>query len=225
MLIKAKGSHVAAMLAVQYALDNGADVMHMDLCYPRLGDVRGVWRRMCEHATCAGLLIVCPTADNSFGYNQPQQIHTPADVPCVIAVSGISPDRQVPSVVGRGPVIWNQVRFYGDRSPPEGQTKPDMVSFRGPGVRLLRGSQSADYLPADTPLASNVFASARVAGIAALVLSARRDLPPWRIKQIIEASATDIDPVGKDNRTGAGLVNAYAAVRRALAEPILPAEQ
>jgi subtilisin family serine protease len=216
MLLKAQGSHVAAMLALQYAIDNGADIIHMDLSFPRLGIVRGVWRRMCEQATCAGLLVVCPAPDNGYNYRSPHQMHTPADVPCVITVSGISPDRQVPAGVARGPVVWEKVRSYEDFEPPAGWIKPDLVGFRGPGVRLVRAGQNAGYLPSNAPLAANVFASARVAGIAALVCSARPSLPAWQLKEILEGTATDLDPAGKDNHTGAGLVNAYAAATKLL---------
>jgi len=216
MLLRARGGHLAAMLAVQYALDNGADIMHIDLSYPQLGMVRGVWRRMCQHATCAGLLIVCPTPDRCLGYPPKQRMHTPADIPCVVTVSGISPDRQVPAAIGRGPVVWQQRPSHGQGSRGEDQIKPDLVGFRGPGVRLLRSGAGAGYLPSDRPWSANVFASARVAGIAALVVSARPSLPAWRVREILETTATDLPPVGKDNDTGAGLVNAYAAVAEVL---------
>lgn len=216
MLLRAQGSHVAAMRAVQYALDNGADIMHMDLAYPRLGVVRGFWRQMCQHATCAGLLLVCPAPDRSFGYGPKQQMHTPADIPCVLTVSGVSADRQVPTAISRGPVDWRVAEWQGDGRPGKEWIKPDLVAFRGPGVRLLQGGDDAGYLPSDAPLAANVFASARVAGIAALIYAARPSLPAWEVRRILEATATDLDAPGKDNHTGAGLVNAYAAVGKVL---------
>ena len=48
------------------------------------------------------------------------------------------------------------------------------------------------------------------------VLSANPELPAWRVKAILEATATDLEVPGKDPRTGAGLVNAFAAVKMAL---------
>jgi hypothetical protein len=204
------------MLAVQYALDNGADIMHVDLAYPRLGVVRGVWQRMCQHATCAGLLMVCPAPDKTSGYGPTQPMHTPADIPCVLTVSGVSADRQVPARTGRLPVAWQPAPWQTEGRTREDWIKPDLVGFRGPGVRLPRGGNDAGYLPADAPLAANVFASARVAGIAALIYSARPSLTAWEVRRILEATATDLDAPGKDNHTGAGLVNAHAALAEVL---------
>ena len=50
------------------------------------------------------------------------------------------------------------------------------------------------------------------------MLSANPELPAWRVKEILEETARDIDPPGKDPRTGAGLADAYGAVKKALAE-------
>src|SRR4029078_5401242 len=40
----------AAALGYQYALDNGADIVSMSFSIPNLGNVRGVWRMMSDHA-------------------------------------------------------------------------------------------------------------------------------------------------------------------------------
>ena len=64
-------------------------------------------------------------------------------------------------------------------------------------------------------------AAPQVAGIAALMIGARPDLvtdPAYRdslnrvIKNVLRSTATDIGDAGYDTLTGAGLVNAYAAL-------------
>jgi len=50
------------------------------------------------------------------------------------------------------------------------------------------------------------------------MFSANQDLTAWRIKEILESTAKDLGPKGKDNDTGYGLLNALAAVKAALAE-------
>ena len=50
------------------------------------------------------------------------------------------------------------------------------------------------------------------------MLSGNPELTAWRVKEILEATATDIGAKGKDNDTGAGLLNALAAVKAAMAE-------
>ncbi len=64
----------------------------------------------------------------------------------------------------------------------------------------------------------NSLSAPQVAGICALMLSANPDLSPWRVKAILEETAKDIKPRGKDPETGAGLVNAFKAVEQAKKE-------
>ena len=52
----------------------------------------------------------------------------------------------------------------------------------------------------------------KVAGIAALVLSANPGLSPAQVKSILQSTAHDIDTPGPDDRTGYGRVDARAAV-------------
>lgn len=59
-------------------------------------------------------------------------------------------------------------------------------------------------------------ATPKVAGIVALMLSANPNLTPAEVKQILRETAHDIDAPGFDDKTGAGRVNAYGAVVRAL---------
>ena len=56
------------------------------------------------------------------------------------------------------------------------------------------------------------WAGPQVAGVAALMLKMNPALTPWQVKKIIEVTATDIDAIGYDPRTGHGLLNARAAV-------------
>jgi len=56
----------------------------------------------------------------------------------------------------------------------------------------------------------------QVAGIAALLLSVNPDLTETQVKAAMENTATDLGTSGFDNTYGYGLVNAYAAVNKAL---------
>ena len=47
------------------------------------------------------------------------------------------------------------------------------------------------------------------------MLEANPELTPWRVKAILEETAIDLEKPGKDPRTGAGLIDAFAAVKRA----------
>lgn len=50
------------------------------------------------------------------------------------------------------------------------------------------------------------------------MLSAAPTLPAWRVKEILERTARDLGPPGKDNDFGAGLIDAFAAVTMARAQ-------
>jgi hypothetical protein len=50
------------------------------------------------------------------------------------------------------------------------------------------------------------------------MLSANPRLPAWRVKEILESTAKELGPPGKDNDFGAGLIDAFAAVSAARAE-------
>lgn len=58
----------------------------------------------------------------------------------------------------------------------------------------------------------------KVAGVVALMLSANPQLTPAKVKKILQKSADDIEDPGYDDKTGAGRVNAFKAVKMARAE-------
>ena len=72
--------------------------------------------------------------------------------------------------------------------------------------------RSEDYTPAFGGTSSS---TPKVAGIVALMLSANPELRPRDVKAILRATADDIDAPGFDDKTGAGRVNAYKAVKAA----------
>ena len=60
--------------------------------------------------------------------------------------------------------------------------------------------------------AGTSFSCPQVSGIAALMLSANSSLSASQIREIIQKTAQDLGPLGKDSVYGYGLVDAYAAV-------------
>lgn len=100
---------------------------------------------------------------------------------------------------------------------PKGLIKPDVCGFPNGGYPLL-SSQNKGYMDPDVRIRGNSFSGPHVAGTVALMFSANQDLTAWRIKEILESTAKDLGPKGKDNDTGYGLLNSLAAVKAALAE-------
>ncbi|MEE9207620.1 MAG: S8 family serine peptidase, partial [Gemmatimonadota bacterium] len=91
----------------------------------------------------------------------------------------------------------------------------DVVGFPGAGYPVL-DSEGSGYLDPNDVFRGNSFSGPHASGVAALMLSANPDLPAWRVKDLMEQTARDISPEGKDNRTGAGLIDAFAAVQVAM---------
>jgi len=209
---------IAAALAYQYAIENGADILSMSFSLPDLGNLRGFWRMMSDHAVAAGLLLVGGAGNFRMTQPIPVQHQSPKDVPSVISVGGVDTLGVLAPFSSMGPAEWSTVALYGDYPMPAGLVKPDLVAFPGEGYPVL-GIGDAGYIDTDTVrIRGNSFSGPQVAGIAALILTERPSMSVWRVREIIERSAHDLGPAGKDNLFGFGLADAYAAVLMARGE-------
>jgi subtilisin family serine protease len=213
MLLIGSGA-VAASQAYQYAIDNGADILSMSFSLPNLGDLRGFWRMMSDHAVAAGLLLVGGAGNFQQSAPIPVQHQTPKDVPSVISVGGVDSSIKLVRFSSLGPAEWGSVALYGDYPLPAGLMKPDLVAFPGPGYPVLAAGVEG-YVDPNNTIAGNSFSGPQGAGAAALILSAAPSLSVWRVRELLEKTARDLEAPGKDNRTGFGLIDAYAAVSEA----------
>ncbi len=206
---------IAAALAYEYAIENGADVLSMSFSLPRLGNLRGFWRMMSDHAVAAGLLLVGGAGNFRTTDSIPVQHQSPKDVPSVISVGGIDTMGVLRPFSSMGPAEWSSVALYGDYPMPRGLMKPDLVAYPGEGFPVLSTTDSG-YINTDSVrIRGNSFAGPQAAGVAALIFSARPSLTVWRVRAIMESTAHDLGAIGKDNAFGHGLIDAYAAVLRA----------
>jgi subtilisin family serine protease len=213
------GSGCFAAFSFQYALENSADIVNMSFSIPNLGNGRGFWRMMSDHAVCAGLVLVSGAGNFQQKVPIPIQIRIPEGIPSVICAGGVDRKLNVPRFCSLGPVEWASVKFYGDYPLKDGKgglIKPDICGFPGPRYPVIHPRKGKGYIDPNRRLRGNSFSSPHISGIAALMLSANPELPAWLVKEILEETATDIAPPGKDTRTGAGLANAYRAVRKAM---------
>jgi subtilisin family serine protease len=227
MLLKITGGNVdaagnrpiGAAIAYQYAIEQGADVLSMSFSLPDLGNLRGFWRMMSDHAVAAGLLLVGGAGNFRTTSPIPVQHQSPKDVPSVISVGGIDTLGVLRPFSSMGPASWTGVALYGDYPMPGGLTKPDVVAFPGEGFPVL-GIGDRGYIDTDVVRRrGNSFSGPQVAGIAALILGEHPDMTVWKVREIIEQTAHDLGEPGKDNMFGHGLVDAYQAVRRARSHP------
>ncbi|MEZ4235571.1 MAG: S8 family serine peptidase [Myxococcota bacterium] len=195
--------------AVEWALDHDVDVYVMSFSVPELGAFRAHWRMLAEHAALAGLFVVSGAGNfgrpGSDGYAPvPKQLRSPEDIPlAVFGVSGIGATGRRPAFSSRGPVLWDVVHYdEGLVDKPDLATINDDVPVLGTDGRVLprRGG-------------GNSYAGPHLAAVLALMLEADPDLTPWAARALLSETAIDRGPMGFDPLFGAGLVDAFAAVR------------
>jgi subtilisin family serine protease len=83
------------------------------------------------------------------------------------------------------------------------------ITVAAPGVDILLPAPERGY----QVTTGTSFAAAEVSGIVALMLERRPDLGHDRVRKALTATARDLGPKGFDPQFGAGLVDAYAAIR------------
>lgn len=89
-------------------------------------------------------------------------------------------------------------------------TRGDFVDVAAPGDRVLSTFRGGRY----TYMSGTSMASPHVAGLAALILSRNPGLSPAQVRAIIEATATDLGPTGRDIYFGHGRINAELALTK-----------
>lgn len=110
----------------------------------------------------------------------------------------------------------------------QGNRLPAPEIRQTPGFAATQGSDTTFFIPNIEPIGDgNSFpnflgtsaAAPNAAAIAALVKQANPNFTPQQIYERLEATAEDIGTPGRDNASGAGLLNAY----RAVFGPVVPA--
>ena len=91
----------------------------------------------------------------------------------------------------------------------QGSNRGHHVAVAAPGVRLLLPTPGGNY---DITTGTS-FAAAHVSGIAALILEREPGLSPDSVRRVLLSTARDLGPRGRDKDFGAGLADAYEALR------------
>ena len=114
--------------AYEYALSHGADVMSMSYTWinVELGNYRGVYR--CPRASLCGRRRGGGRSGKLFRESGGKQIALPKDIPCVIAVAGITREGTKAPASSEGPCTWTGVKFYDYYPAGEPLAKPDVTA-------------------------------------------------------------------------------------------------
>ena len=197
-------------LALQYALDHGAQVANFSFDYqPSEKPLFAPWRYVLANATFCGLTVIAGAGNSRGWLKDPHQITPPANVPEVIAVGGTAENDAIDRVSSRGPVTWQSIAPFTDFPLPLGLVKPDLCAPIGRCPYISFSSNGYDYLSGDGGTSSS---SPHAAGVAALMLEKDPELMPWEIKQRMEETCVELGAPGKDNYYGWGRIDACEAV-------------
>lgn len=220
---RAGGGSVSQMLnGVQFAVENGANVLSMSLGFKnhqltttQKEEIRETFEKLLD----LGVVVCAAVGNDGNNYGAPDNVDYPAACPA----PWLNPDQTlkggISSVIAigaddlkessQGPSTWEGTS-YNDYAYNEGESmgliRPDISA---PGNMIY----SLNYLYVDKYQLKSGTSQATpcVAGIVALMLEKNPSLTPAEISQILEETAAN-KPATKNNTVGAGRADALAAV-------------
>ncbi|RLT36576.1 MAG: hypothetical protein DWI57_14640 [Chloroflexi bacterium] len=192
------------MAAVEWAVQNGADVLNLSLGSDGNSDGKDALSTMCNAAVDAGKVVVVAAGNAGPGANT---VGSPGAAEKPIAVGASTDSDGIANFSSRGPTV-------------DGRVKPD-ISAPGTKIIAARATGTAMGTPLDdnyTSAQGTSMATPHVAGLCALILKANPRLTPAEVKRILRDTSINLNLDA--NSQGQGRVDALAAVTAAAA--VLP---
>jgi subtilisin family serine protease len=169
---------------IEWAISHGANIISMSLGALQSPSSCAAYYPSTDDAYAAGVAVVAAAGnDGNTSYS------LPASCPHVLSVASVN---------------GSNVHSVFSQSNSE-------VDIAAPGESIVSTYPAAlghTYLQ----LSGTSMATPHVAGVAALVESARGAMTPDELTSVLEGTATDLGPAGRDDAYGYGLVRADAAV-------------
>ena len=241
------GSTSNTMLAIQFAVDHGADVLSLSLGTDGSAGVES-YRQLMENVLNCGVVasIAAGNTGNKYDdygnlkYPVPYNVGSPGNIPspwgnpdqtltgghaAVVTVGATTIDDEHSAFSSFGPVTWSNIGVYNDYPYTANSTtnigliKPDVSAPGSSIVSLYYGDNTGYSTKSGTSMATPC-----VAGVMALMLEANPMLTPVEIDSILEVTSVQLGGyTTKNNYFGAGRVDAQAAVAAAVSM-IVPGE-
>jgi serine protease AprX len=211
------GDDSVVMQGVEWCADQpGVDVINLSLASGGSSDGRDALSLLVDRIVAEGIVVVAGAGNSGAAE---QTIASPAAAAGAVTVGAVA-EYSAPTNS-----TWYSAGMYrapfSSRGPTkDGRIKPDIMA---PGVTIGAAFISrldvtlCDLRYCYVVSSGTSMASPFVAGTVALMLHANPLLSPNEVREILYMSARDSFPsAGKDNETGFGLLDAYAAVRSAM---------
>jgi len=183
---------------------NTFDAGQRSYTYADINGDTGVTTRAADAAVQRGMVVVAAAGND--GCSSPSScwyyIATPADGDSVIAVGAVDVSKNKAGFSSFGPTF-------------DGRIKPDISAV---GVSNRYASGASGYSSGS----GTSFATPMAAGVVAQMLQANPALTPVQVRQLLRETASQAN--APDNRLGWGVIDADAAVTRALALVSAPAD-
>jgi serine protease AprX len=203
------------------APDSGADLYTMSLgWYISWDPHQATWRQTADNVNAAGL-TQCVAAGNERGTNPvPNSCRCPGNAPPpwwnpqnrgvgtlsgIVSIGATDSTDAIAYFSSPGPVTWSSVPPYSDYPYPPGLTRPDVSA---PGEDVKSCAMGGGYVE----MSGTSMATPHTAGAVCLLMSKNPELSPAEVDSILEVTAVDFGPVGKDTDFGAGRIDALAAI-------------
>jgi serine protease AprX len=187
------------ILAFEWAVNNGANVIN----FSGGGRHNSSFTIAIDKVVAAGVIPVIAAGNSG---PDSSTITCPGDEINSTTVGATDTSDIIDHFSSCGPV-----ELYGQH-----YIKPDISA---PGIDIT-STVPKWYGCAYENMSGTSVAAPHVSGTVALMMEKDPNLKPSEIKQILESTAVDLGPKGKDNEYGSGRINAYRAVFHSLYIPV-----
>jgi serine protease AprX len=194
---------------IEWCVDQGVDIMSMSIGTIEGSDGLDALSIAVNNAVAAGVVAVVAAGNSGDG---PESVGSPGAASGAVTVGAVAEWSAPPNAGAGRHSDGVYLAAFSSRGPTVGgaRVKPD-VAAPGVTVTAAAAGTTATY----TTMSGTSMATPFVAGTAALAIQANPALSPAGVRALIEGTAQDRGPAGKDDDWGAGLLDAYAVVAEA----------
>ena len=196
-------SDAGTIAGIDYAARQGADVVNLSLGGPDTQCPLALQRAVTA-AIDAGTMVIASSGNGG----PPGAPNVPGSCDGVISVGSVTPGSDLSSFSTAN----EYVDIVGPGGSGEGTVAADILTTSA----YAGGQETTEY----AAVAGTSFSAPYVTGVAALILAVNPALTPTQVESLLESTATDLGPAGRDDDYGWGLVNADAVLEAAAGGPV-----